>query len=163
MTKPLGWRHEPARHALAAKGVSTRFMQARLARVNTGGVGFAIGRRSAYARSLKRIAKGCSSPPTEISESDYEAIVDPLFCTLAESDELVDRGDLGHARDRLNTAFDQYAVMEQTLPVVTDIDANDFRAAADMITRKILERSRSEISLRNQEIVTSVTKEQVKD
>lgn len=141
----MGWHREPARHALASRGISTRYNQARIERVDARGVGMAFGRKSAYARTLKKLAKGYSLPPTDVSEGDYEATVDPLFQTIAEADELVDRGDLGHARDRLTTALDMYGAMGDLFPAINDFDARDFHSAADAITQKLLAANRGDL------------------
>lgn len=141
----MGWHNEPARHALAARGISTRYNQARIERVDARGVGMAFGRKSAYSRTLKRLARGYASPPGEVDEGDYETAVSPLFLTLAEADELVDRGDLGHARDRLTTALDMYGAMGDLFPAINDFDARDFHSAADAITQKLLCANRGEL------------------
>lgn len=104
----------------------------------------AFGRKGIYSRTLKKLAKRYSSPPADVDEGDYETAVDPLFLSLAEAEELVDTGELGHARDRLTMALDQYATMEQEFPVINDFDQSDFRSAADAITQKLLAANRGE-------------------
>ena len=145
MTQRMGWHREPARHALAARGVCTRFDQARIGRVGSGGVGLGFGRRGSYSRTLKRLAKGYASPPGEVDEGDYETAVSPLFLTLAEADELVDREELTHGRDRLTTALEMYGAMCDIFPAINDSDARDFHSAADAITQKLLAANRGDL------------------
>jgi hypothetical protein len=138
----MSWFRQPARHALAAKGVQTRFQRAQLDNVQQGNrVGSVFGKGSNYdhlARSFERRY----SEGDEIDQEDYDAAVTPLFIALADADLLVDQGDLKGAAARLELAEREYASLCGHANFMNDTDAKEFTQVARMISEKTVARSR---------------------
>ncbi len=172
MIKPFGWRKEPARHALAAKGVATsnKLAASQLARIPKGAVRGVIGRRSRYASALKWIArryKDEEDPVSAVTTVDYDKAVNPLFDTLADADKLVDNGDLLGSVNMLDLAKDQYEIMENTFNVISDDDARQWMQAVDRITEKNIATDRQQTATavaaaRQSEAEKSATKQRTR-
>ena len=138
----MSWFRQPARHALAAKGVCTRFQRAQLNNVQRGNrVGGIFGRGASYDQLTKRIEKRYSEG-SEVDQADYEHLVEPLFSALADADILVDKGDLAGAISRLELAEREFGSMCTRANVLNDSDAKEFISVSRMISEKAISRSR---------------------
>ena len=142
--KPLGWRKDPGRHALASRGIATgRFQRAQLDHVQSGNrVGGSFGKATGYDYVVKRLGKKYSEGD-EIDPEDYERAILPIFDALAEADILVDSGDFGNAIAKLELAERQYASLCQNFNVARDADSKEFLAASKAISDKTIARSRA--------------------
>lgn len=153
MKIPLGWRKEPARHALASKGIKTKNMlaQAQLGRIQRGGaVKNIIGRRTTYAATLRGLARkyeGQGDLPETVTEDDYEKAIRPLFDTLADADELAERGELKASVNMIELANDQYKAMEFTFDVIAHDDAKQWVDGVERITAKTVASSRQQMAV----------------
>ena len=133
----MSWWKQPARHALAAKGILTRSSQAQLDRVGKRSAPMSFG----YEHMLKKLAQD-HPELTEVSEEDYDRAVTPLFDAVAEAEEFAERGDFQHSIDRLKLAAQQYDTLHHEFPVMTDRDAADFAQAVQTVTAKNVAGSR---------------------
>jgi hypothetical protein len=153
MKLPVGWRKEPARHALASKGVKTKNMlaQAQLGRIQRGGaVKNIVGRRTTYAATLRSLARKYEDQGDlreTVSEEDYERAIRPLFDTLADADELAERGDLKASVNMIDLARDQYQSMEFTFDVIAHDEARQWVDAVERITAKTVASSRQQMAV----------------
>lgn len=153
MKLPVGWRKEPARHALASKGIKTKNMlaQAQLGRIQRGGaVKNIVGRRIAYSATLRSLARKYEDQgdlPETVSEGDYERAIRPLFDTLADADELAERGDLKASVNMIELANDQYKAMEFTFDVIAHDDARQWVDGVERITAKTVASSRQQMAV----------------
>jgi hypothetical protein len=140
----LGWFKQPARHALAAKGISTgRFQAAQLRSVQHGNeVRGSFGRASGYVGMVKRLGRR-HDEGDEIDSAEYEKAVTPLFDSLAEADVLCDRCDLREAVSRLDLAGRQYEALCERFNVIREEDSREFLAATKQISEKTIVRSRT--------------------
>ncbi len=156
MAKIPGWRKEPARHALAAKGIKTknRLAQSQLDRIHRGGaIRSTVGRRTGYNSTLRGLARkympkeGAEEDPLAgLTENDYEKAVRPLFDSLADADELVDRGELKASINMIKLAQDQYESMTEKFNVIEDADTAQFEPAVARITEKNVAGSRQKMA-----------------
>jgi len=138
----MGWFRDPARHALASKGICTRLQAAQLREVQHGNeVRGSFGRAASYGGLVKRMASRHDAGD-EINSDEYEAAVIPLFDTLAEADVLSDRGNLQEAVTRLDLAARQYSELCERFNVIREEDNREFIAASKMISEKTIARSR---------------------
>jgi len=138
----VGWLKDPARHALASKGVCTRLQAAQLREVQHGNVvRGSFGRTLRYNGLVKSLARR-HDEGDEIDPSEYEKAVVPLFDSLAEADVLSDRGDLRGAVARLDLAGRQYEALCERFNVLREEDSREFVQASKMISEKTIARSR---------------------
>lgn len=153
MAKSIGWRKEPARHALASKGIKTKnkLAQSQLDRIQRGGaVRTVLGRRTTYGSTLRGLARkyeGEEDLMGAVTEEDYDKGVRPLFDTLADADELADRGELKASVNMINLVKDQYEAMESKFNVISDDDARQWIDAVDRITTKTVASSRQQMAV----------------
>jgi FtsZ-binding cell division protein ZapB len=154
MVKNIGWRKEPARHALASKGIKTRnrLAQSQLDRIQRGGaVKGTAGRRTFYASALRGLARKYTDEEdvlAAITEDDYDKAVRPLFDSLADADELTDRGEMKAAVNTIKLAQDQFELMKEKFNVITNEDGAQFETALGRITEKTVAGSRHHIDQR---------------
>lgn len=152
MKKTLGWRKEPARHALASKGIKTRnkLAQSQLERIGRGGaVRNVMGRRTMYNTTLRGLAlkyKDEEDLMGAVTEADYEKATRPLFDSLADADELADRGELKASVSMLNLAKAQFESMEGHFNVISDEEARQWVDAVERITAKTVATSRTQMA-----------------
>jgi len=138
----LGWFKDPARHALASKGICTRLQAAQLREVQHGNeVRGSFGRAASYGGLVKRLAKRHDAGD-EIDSDEYEKAIVPLFDSLAEADVLSDRGNLQEAVARLELASRQYSELCERFNVIREEDSREFVQASRMISEKTILRSR---------------------
>jgi hypothetical protein len=138
----MGWFRDPARHALASKGICTRLQAAQLREVQHGNkVRGSFGRAASYGGLVKRLGSRHDAGD-EIDAGEYERAIIPLFDTLAEADVLSDRGDLQEAVSRLELASRQYSELCERFNVIREEDSREFIAASKMISEKTIARSR---------------------
>ena len=144
MKKPDGWRREPARHALAAKGIPTsRIEAAQLECVERGNrVRSAFAQRFGYARRIGGLRRQYEELD-EVERGDYEKAVQPIFDTLAEADLLADQGDFKGAVSRLQIASDEYDRLVGGFNVINDADSKEFLAVTHAISQKTIAGARS--------------------
>ena len=138
----MSWFKQPARHALAAKGIQTRIGRAQLDLAEHGnhppGTFLKGARFEQLARSIgKRYSEG-----SEIDQADYERAVGPLFEALASADLLIDRGDIQGGLRQLDLAEKEFGALCEHANLMNDIDSKDFIEAARSISQKAIARSR---------------------
>ena len=135
----MGWFRDPARHALAAKGIPTSRIEAAqlecVARGNKVRSGFA--QRFGYARRIGSLRRQYDELD-EVERRDYEKAVQPIFNTLAEADLLADRGDFPAAVSRLQLASDEYGRLVEQFNVIRDEDSKEFLAVTHAISQKTI-------------------------
>lgn len=138
----MGWFRDPARHALASKGICTRLQAAQLREVQHGNkVRGSFGRAASYGGLVKRLASRHDAGD-EIDPDEYEKAIIPLFDTLAEADVLSDRGDLQEAVARLELASRQYSELCERFNVIREEDSREFVQASRMVSEKTIARAR---------------------
>jgi len=140
----MAWLRDPARHALAAKGIATgRFQSAQLREVEHGNaVRGSFGRRGNYDHLTKKLG-GKYREGDAVDSDDYEKAITPIFDTLAEADILCDKGDVEGAAARLELASSQYSSLCERFNVIRDADAREFLSATKLISEKTIQRSRA--------------------
>jgi len=147
MRRSLGWRREPARHALASKGIKTRsrVSKAHLSRIEHGGsIRPAMGRLSSYSSKLRSLERKYENKDikAEITEKDYEGIIQPLFDTVADADELAERGELKKSVRYINLANAQYEQMKRHFDAIAADDERQFESSVQLVSEKAVARSR---------------------
>jgi hypothetical protein len=143
----MGWFKQPARHALAAKGIPTsRFQSAQLRKVQGGNrVGGTFGKGFSYDHQVKSLGRKYVEGE-EIGCDDYERAVAPVFDTLAEADILADKGDFKNAVAKLELAARQYTSLAQHFNVVRDEDSREYLTVTRLIADKTISRSRAGVA-----------------
>lgn len=139
----MGWFKDPARHALAAKGIPTsRIEAAQLECVERGNrVRSAFGQRFGYAQRICGLRRRYDELD-EVERKDYEKAVQPIFDTLAEADLLADQGDFKGAVSRLQIASDEYGRLVEQFNVIRDEDSKEFLAVTHTISQKTIAKAR---------------------
>jgi hypothetical protein len=140
----MGWFKDPARHALAARGIGTgRLAYSQLESVRTGHAPrghFGLG----YVHLLNKLSKKYEvDQPTGITEGDYESVVQPLFDELSAADFYCDHGLYKEAAEHLECGEDRFGSLSKIFNVITDDDAREFLGSAQAITRKVVAGSRA--------------------
>lgn len=139
----MPWFRDPARHALAAKGIPTsRIEAAQLECVERGNrVRSAFGQRFGYAQRICGLRRRYDELD-EVERKDYEKAVQPIFDALAEADLLADGGNFKEAVTRLKLASDEYARLLQDFNVINDDDSKEFLAVTHAISQKTIAKAR---------------------
>jgi len=140
----MPWFRDPARHALAAKGIPTsRIEAAQLECVEHGNkVRSGFAQRFGYARRIGGLRRRYDELD-EVECGDYEKAVQPIFAALAEADLLADQGDFKGAVSRLQIASDEYGRLVEQFNVIRDEDSKEFLAVTHAISQKTIARSRA--------------------
>ena len=158
----MAWWKQPARHALAARGVGTgRLAYSQLETVRTGHAPrsrFGLG----YVHLLNKLSKKYEvDQPTGIGEGDYESVVQPLFDELSAADFCCDHGLYKEAAEHLECGEDRFGSLSKIFNVITDDDAREFLGSAQAITRKVVAGSRAGSLPRTQPTTQTADKSRV--
>jgi hypothetical protein len=149
----MSWWKQPARHALAARGIQTRVGRAQLDLAESGNRPSGTFLRGAsYERFAQSLAKQYSEG-SEVSPEDYEKAISPLFEALSSADLLVDRGELKAALRQLDLAEREYSSLCSHANLMNDSDAQEFTTAARMIGQKAITRCRVPVPAKAQTVV----------
>lgn len=144
--KPWGWRKEPARHALASKGIKTsRVAEAHLERIeHKKAIRGTWGRVSSYHSRVYSVEKKYlgKDAKAEISDKDYERVVQPIFDTLADADELASRGEIRKSVPYIKAAKLQYDFLRKRFDVIDEADIRQFESEIRAVENKEISSSR---------------------